>query len=138
MELQQAIDFARQHRNAVLTTQKRDGRPQLSNILYVLGDDDTFLISITAPRAKYRNIQRDPRVSIHITQDDFYAYAVIEGDAQLSPVAADPHDATVDALVAHYRGFGGEHPNWDEFRTSMVTDQRVLVTVRPTHAYGML
>jgi PPOX class probable F420-dependent enzyme len=138
MDFAKALQFAVEHRNGVLTTLKRDGRPQLSNITYHLDDDDVFRISVTATRAKYRNMVRDPRISLHIARPDFWAYAVFEGDADLSPVAKDPHDATVDELVALYRAVGGEHPNWDEYRAAMVSDQRLVVRLRPTHVYGML
>ncbi len=138
MELATALAFAKEHRNAVLVTQKRDGRPQLSNIFHTLGDDGVIRISITHDRAKYPNIARDPRVSLYFTRDDFWAYVVIEGDAELSPVAADPHDATVDELVAVYAAMIGEHPDWDDYRATMVKDRRCVVRVRPTHAYGMI
>jgi PPOX class probable F420-dependent enzyme len=138
MDLTAALEFARQHRNAVLTTQKRDGRPQLSNIIHTVGDDGLVRVSITATRAKYPNIRRDPRVSLHVTRDDFWAYVVIEGEAELSPVAADPHDATVDELVAVYKAMIGEHPDWAEYRAAMVKDKRCVVRIRPTHAYGIV
>jgi PPOX class probable F420-dependent enzyme len=138
MELDAALAFAKEHRNGVLSTQKRDGRPQLSNIIYTVGDDGVIRISITADRAKYPNIVRDPRVSVHISRDDFWAYAVIEGDAEVSPVAADAHDATVDELVAVYQAMIGDHPDWDDYRASMVKDRRCVVRIRPTHAYGMI
>ena len=35
-------------------------------------------ISVTDGRAKTANLRRDPRASLHVTRDDFYAYAVIE------------------------------------------------------------
>ena len=38
MDLSAALSFVRAHRNGVLVTQKRDGRPQLSNIIYAVGD----------------------------------------------------------------------------------------------------
>lgn len=133
-----ALAFALEHRNGVLVTQKRDGRPQLSNITYLLGQDDVFRISVTATRAKHRNMVRDPRISLHIARPDFWAYAVFEGNADLTPVAADPHDATVEELIELYRGVAGEHSNWDEYRTAMVNDQRLVVRLRPTHVYGML
>ena len=138
MDITTALEFARAHRNGVLTSIKRDGRPQLSNIVYAVGDDGALRISITADRAKYFNLVRDPRASVHISRDDFWAYVVIDGDASLMPVAADPNDATVDALVALYRSFEREHPNWDEYRAAMVTDKRTVLTIGPTHAYGML
>lgn len=138
MDLATALTFARQHPRAVLTTQKRDGRPQLSNVMFAVDDDGVVRVSITADRAKYRNLVRDPRASLHVTQDDFYAYAVLEGDVELSEVAAAPDDATVDELVDLYRAMVGEHPDWDEYRAAMVTDRRVVARLRPTHAYGML
>ncbi len=138
MELVAALDFIRPLRHAVLVTQKRDGRPQLSNIAYFLDDHNVIAISVTDGRAKTNNVRRDSRVSLHVTRDDFYAYVVVEGDAELTPVAADPGDATADALVDYYRAVAGEHPNWDEYRAAMVADKRCLVRITPTHAYGML
>jgi PPOX class probable F420-dependent enzyme len=138
MELDDALDFARAHRQGVLTTVKRDGRPQLSNVAYHVGDDGVIRISVTDGRAKTANLRRDRRASLHVTRDDFYAYVVLEGEAELTPTAASPDDATVDALVDYYRAVAGEHPDWDDYRRAMVADQRLLVLLRPTHAYGML
>jgi PPOX class probable F420-dependent enzyme len=138
MDFAAALSFALPLRNGVLTTLKRDGRPQLSNISYHLGTDDIFRVSITATRSKYHNMVRDPRVSLHVARPDFWAYVVFDGNADLSPIAADPHDATVDELVELYRAIGGEHPNWDEYRAAMVVDQRMVLRLRPMHAYGML
>src|SRR3954469_10716058 len=109
MELSSALDFARTHPQSVLVTIKRDGRPQLSNVIHHVFDDGLIRISITADRAKYRNLAREPWAALHVTRDDFFAYAVIEGDVELTPVAAGPDDATVDELVEYYRALQGEH-----------------------------
>jgi PPOX class probable F420-dependent enzyme len=138
MELTDAMDFVRSHKRGVLVTQKRDGRPQLSNIAYWVADDGVIRISITAGRAKYKNLQRTPVASLHVTRDDFYAYAVIEADVELSDVAASPDDAAVDELVDYYRAVAGEHDDWAAYRAAMVEDQRLIVRLKPTHAYGML
>jgi len=138
MELTDALDFVRAHRRGVLVTQKQDGRPQLSNIAYAVGDDGVIRISITADRAKYTNLQRTPLASLHVTREDFYAYAVIDADVELSEIASAPDDAAVDELVEQYRVIAGEHDSWDEFRQAMVRDRRVVVRLKPTHAYGML
>ena len=138
MDLATALAFARQHPRGVITAQKRDGRPQLSNVMYVVGDDGVIRVSITADRAKYANLRRDPRASLHVTREDFYAYVVLEADVTLSHVAAAPDDAAVDELVDLYRSMVGEHPDWDEYRAAMVTDRRLVARLRPTHAYGML
>jgi PPOX class probable F420-dependent enzyme len=137
MELSKALDFARGQRQGVLTTLRRDGRPQISNIVYAV-DGPTIRISVTDGRAKTKNLRRDARASLYVCGDNFWAYAVVEGAAELSPVAADPADATVDELVALYRSLSGEHPDWDEYRRAMVNDHRVVVRLTPTYAYGML
>lgn len=137
MDLAVALDYARSRHGGVLVTLKADGRPQLSNISYAVDDDGTIAISVTADRAKTRNAARDPRVSLHVTADDFWSYVVIEGDAELTPVAESPDDATVDQLVELYQALQGDHPDWDEYRAAMVNDRRLVLRLRPTHAYGM-
>ncbi|MGB8858628.1 MAG: PPOX class F420-dependent oxidoreductase [Ilumatobacteraceae bacterium] len=138
MELAAALDFIRPRRNGVLVALKRDGRPQLSNITYFLGDDGVIRISITADRAKYANLRRDPRASLYVSKEDFWGYVVVDADAELTAVAEDAHDATVEELILVYRGAVGEHPNWDEYRAAMVADHRLVVRLHPAHAYGMV
>jgi PPOX class probable F420-dependent enzyme len=122
----------------VLATVKRDGRPQLSNVSYHFDPRSTVIeVSITEPRAKTRNLRRDPRASILVSADDGWSYAVAEGTAELSPPAADPHDDTVEGLIALYRNIAGEHPDWDDYRRAMVTDRRVLMRLPISHVYGM-
>jgi PPOX class probable F420-dependent enzyme len=129
---------ARNHRG-VLATIRSDGRPQLSNLFYAYDPDaDLVRISVTADRAKTRNIAADPRVTLHVTSPDFWKWVAVDGTAELTPVAADPHDATVDELVTYYRATNGEHPDWDEYRAAMVAERRLLVRFRPEHTYGQL
>ena len=137
MDLADGLEYIRPRHRGVLVTLKADGRPQLSNIAYALGDDDIIGISVTADRAKTVNAVRDPRVSLHVTADDFWSYVVIEGSAELTPPAAAADDATVDALIDLYRSLQGEHPDWDEYRAAMVDDRRLVLSIRPTHANGM-
>ena len=122
----------------VLATIKRDGRPQLSHVTYLLDPQRlTVEMSITESRAKTRNLRRDPRASLLVSSDDGWAYAVAEGDAVLSAAAADPDDDTVEALVGLYRRIAGEHPDWDDYRRAMVTERRVMLRLPVTHLYGM-
>ena len=138
MDLRPALDFVRQRNQGVLTTIRSNGRPQLSNILYALGDDDVARISVTDNRAKTANLRRDPRASLYVLGDSFWQYVVLEGNVDVSPVAADPHDGTVEQLMVLYRaGQGKEHPDWDEFRTAMVTDRRLILAFRAERAYGI-
>jgi PPOX class probable F420-dependent enzyme len=125
------------HSLGVLATLKRDGRAQLSNIAYGWdADTATVSISVTDSRAKTRNLRRDPRVSLHVSTPDGSSYAVAEGVARLTAVAADPHDEAVESLVALYRAVQGEHPSWEEFRAAMVAEGRLVVSFTVEHVYG--
>ncbi|CAM5676863.1 hypothetical protein SHIRM173S_12324 [Streptomyces hirsutus] len=82
----------------VLVALKQDGRPQLSNVNHAYYPDERLIrVWLTDNRAKTRNLRRDPRASYHVTTSDRWAYTVAEGTAELSPVAADPHNGTVDS-----------------------------------------
>jgi hypothetical protein len=63
---------------------------------------------------------------------------VLEAEVALSEIARDPHDATVEELVAYFRAVSGEHSDWDDYRRAMVSEQRVVVRLTPTRAYGAL
>ena len=133
------LDLIAARNGGVLVTLKRDGRPQLSNINYgYYAEDRLIKVSITATRAKYRNLQRDPRASLHVSSPDFWSYAVIESTAELSPIASEPDDATVEELIELYRRVAGkEHPDWDDYRRAMVADQRVVLRLPIERVYGM-
>jgi PPOX class probable F420-dependent enzyme len=120
----------------VVTTLKRDGRPQLSNVSYTFSDG-LIRASITDGRAKTKNLRRDPRVSFYVCAPNFRAYVVAEGIASLTPVAAAPDDATVDELVEVYRAVAGEHPDWAEYREAMVSDARLVLRIPVDRVYGM-
>ena len=101
--------------------------------------DGEIVISITDDRAKTANMRRDPRVVLHITAPGEWSYVSFSGEVELSPVTTDPNDATADALVEYYeRVTGGPHPDWDDYRSAMVTDKRLVARLRPTRAVGMM
>ncbi|MGW1225719.1 TIGR03618 family F420-dependent PPOX class oxidoreductase [Streptomyces sp. NPDC002530] len=121
----------------VLVTLRKDGRPQLSNVNHFYYPDEHMVrVSVTADRAKTRNLLRDPRASYHVTSADRWAWTVVDGTADLTPVAARPDDATVEELITLYRDVQGEHPDWDDYRAAMVRDRRLVVRLRVEHVYG--
>ena len=137
MDLDAALEFASARHQGVLTTIRSNGRPQLSNIVYAV-DGTGARISVTDDRAKTRNLRRDPRASLYVVGDDFWSYVVVEAAATLTPVATSPDDPTVEELVELYRTLQGEHPDWDEYRRSMVEQGRLVVHLTPERAYGMV
>ncbi|WP_433330815.1 PPOX class F420-dependent oxidoreductase [Spirillospora sp. CA-294931] len=124
-------------RLGVLATIKGNGVPQLSPVMpFYDRDAEVIHVSITEGRAKTANLRRDPRAALEVTSSDGRAWATAEGAVRLTGPGDDPRGAEVDALVDYYRLAAGEHPDWDEYRTVMVADRRVLMTMTVEHVYG--
>jgi PPOX class probable F420-dependent enzyme len=124
-------------RLGVLATIKANGLPQLSPVTPFYDEAaGVVLVSMTEGRAKTANLRRDPRAALEVTSADSWAWATAEGTVTLTGPGTDPHGPEVEALVDHYRRAAGEHPDWDEFRSVMVSDRRVLMTMTVDHVYG--
>jgi len=132
MTEEEALEFLRTHKEAVMATIRRDGRPQLSNVLTVF-EDRQLLVSITEDRAKYHNLVRDPRVSLLVLGDNFWQYLTVDGRADLArlPEAAP--------LLRHYyeAAAGKPHPNWAEYDEAMRNEKRVLASISVEHMYPL-
>jgi PPOX class probable F420-dependent enzyme len=133
------VGLAAARNMCALATLKRDGRPQISTVSFTFDPATaTARISVVDGRAKVHNLRRDPRASIYVTSTDGWAYAVLEGTVELSPVAVNPDDDTVEELVELFRAVRvQEHPSWDEFRAAMVTDRRLVARLHVERAYGV-
>jgi PPOX class probable F420-dependent enzyme len=138
IQLGDALQWARTRQHAALITIRADGRPQSSDISY-FADGDTFVISMTDDRAKTRNIRRDPRVVLHLSDRQSWSYLSFDGTMELSPVTTSVDDATNDRLVAYYEAVAGKpHPDWAEYRAAMVGERRLLATFTPTSVVGQI
>jgi PPOX class probable F420-dependent enzyme len=130
-------DLLGEVRLGVLATIKSDGRPQLSPVTPFYDRAKGLLyVSMTHGRAKTANLRRDPRAALEVTSADGWAWATAEGTVTLTGPGTDPHGDEVGALVDYYRLAAGEHPDWDEYRSVMVADRRVLMTMTVDHVYG--
>ncbi|SDY23076.1 PPOX class probable F420-dependent enzyme [Saccharopolyspora shandongensis] len=124
-------------RLGVLATIKSDGRPQLSPVMPSYDEESGVIrISTRAGLAKTANLRRDPRAALEVTGPDGFTWATAEGTATLTGPGTDPHGPEVEALVDYYREAAGEHPDWDEYRSVMVSDRRVLITIAVERVYG--
>ncbi|MEM7140888.1 MAG: PPOX class F420-dependent oxidoreductase [Actinomycetota bacterium] len=136
MDIAHALTWATGRRNGTLITLRRDGRAQSSDIAYaVMGD--TIKISVTGDRAKTRNIARDGRVILHISEPSSYSYLSIDATAELSDITTDAGDAAADELVEVYRAIAGEHDDWDDYRRAMVDEGRCVIRLTPQSVTGM-
>jgi PPOX class probable F420-dependent enzyme len=119
----EARAFLADNHNAVLSTFRRDGRPQLSVVGATVDEQGRVIISTRQTAIKTKNLRRDPRVSVIVMSPGFYgAWAQVEGTAE---IVEQPE--ALDLLVDYYRRMAGEHDDWDEYRAAMVSEQRVLV-----------
>jgi PPOX class probable F420-dependent enzyme len=124
-------------RLGVLATIKKNGLPQLSPVTpYYDRSAGVIYVSMTDGRAKTANLRRDPRAALEVTSSDGWAWATAEGSVNLTGPGTDPHGPEVEALVQYYRSAAGEHPDWDEYRTVMVSDRRVLMALTVDRVYG--
>lgn len=125
-------------RQGVLATVAADGRPQLSNVLYVWDAGERVArISTTADRVKARNLDRDPRAALHVTGRHFWQYAVAEGPVTLSAVAAEPGDEAGRELLAVHSVFYGTQDDEDGFCKKMIAARRLVVRLRVRRVYGV-
>ncbi len=132
MNLDRAEEFIRTHSQAVMATIRRDGRPQLSNVLAVY-DEGKLVVSLTETRAKYHNLVRDPRVTLLLLGDSFWEYLSVEGTVNFT------HLPDALPLLRRYyeRGAGKPHPNWEEYDDAMRNERRVLATVTVERMYPL-
>ena len=115
--------FLRDNHRAVLATFRSDGRPQLSPVLAVVDDHGRVMVSTRETAMKTKNLRRDPRVSLCVFNDRFFGgWAQVEGQAEIVPLPE-----AMDLLVDYYRRTAGEHDDWDDYRTAMEQQRRVVV-----------
>ena len=125
MDPEAARTFIRANHRGVLATFRRDQRPQLSPIACGIDADGFAVISSRETAMKVNNVRRDPRASVCVFNDGFFGeWIQVEGTAE---VVSLPE--AMDGLVEYYRTTAGEHPDWDDYRSAMERDRRVLIRI---------
>jgi PPOX class probable F420-dependent enzyme len=130
MNRAEAEQFVRETKQAVVVTIGKNGRPQTSNALVVFHDGELWM-SITETRVKYRNLVRDPRVTLHLLGGNFWQWLAVEGTTSITHMP----DA-LPLLREYYELASGEpHPNWEEYDRAMAEEQRVLAHISIERMY---
>ena len=125
MKADEAREFIAAHHHAVLSTQRADGRPQLSPVLCTVDGGGRVLISTRETAIKTKNLRRDPHAALCVFTDGFYGQWVqVEGTAEVISLP----DA-MDVLIEYYRRTTGEHPDWADYRAAMERDRRVAIRI---------
>lgn len=120
--------FLAEPHDAFVTTINKDGSPHMTVVWYRMQGDEV-LLNTTDDRVKYRNLERDPRVSIVIGSGAHYVR--IDGNArQVATGAAalkDIHD-----LAVRYEGADvAERDTRDIYSKK----RRVTYLVKPRRVY---
>lgn len=107
---------------AIVSTHMPDGSIQ-SAPLWVDADDEHLLINTEVHRQRYRNLQRDPRVTVLVLQEGtWYRHAEVRGQV-VGEVRGPEARAHIDALTKRYMGVD-DYPN-------AIESERVILKVAP-------
>jgi PPOX class probable F420-dependent enzyme len=106
---------------AALTTLLPDGQPQ-THMMWFAVDDEHVLINTEVHRQKYKNVQRDPRVTITaVNSENPYQFIEVRGTV-VGEVRGDEARADIDALSNRYTG--------QDYGTT-VKSERVILRIEP-------
>ncbi|HEX4811299.1 MAG TPA: TIGR03618 family F420-dependent PPOX class oxidoreductase [Nonomuraea sp.] len=123
-------------RFGALATSRSGGHPHLSTVLYTWDPAQRVVrISTIDDRLKVRHLHEDPRSALYVASDDFWSYAVAEGEAELSPVTTEPGDEVGRELLAIQSGRvapAGEAA----FLRQMVAGRWLVIRLRVSRLYG--
>lgn len=121
------IDILEKAGFAHISTIGPKGEPQVSPIWYDW-DGTHVLISHTKERQKFKNLQRDERVAISITDpDNPYRYIEVRG---LVEIEDDPEKTLIHKLAKKYM-------DKDRYPYDTEKDNRVIFKITPTRVNSM-
>jgi PPOX class probable F420-dependent enzyme len=112
---------------ASVATIREDGTPHVTPV-WVDYDGEHVVFNTAAPRAKWKHLKRDPRVTVEVHSiENPYEYVTVTGTAELDE-DEDEANRHIDKMSLKYRGIPNyQHHNPDE--------RRVIVRVKPERVY---
>jgi PPOX class probable F420-dependent enzyme len=97
------LELARGRNFGALTTLLPDGHPQ-TQVMWVDADEQHLLLNTEVHRQKFRNVQRDPRVTVTIWDlEDPYRFVEVRGEV-VEKVKGQEAREHIDELSLKYRG----------------------------------
>ena len=125
MNRDDALEFVSKNHRTVLVTRKANDGLQTSPVTVGIDGDGYVVISSRETAFKVRNLRRDPRATLCVFSDTFYGkWIQIDGAADLISMP----DA-MERLVDYYRRISGEHPDWEEYRSAMQEQKRLIIRI---------
>ena len=118
--------LAQQPNFAALTTLMPDGQPQ-TQVMWVDADDTHVLINTEVDRQKWRNVERDPRVTVTvIDRENPYHYVEVRGRV-VDQVRGPEARAHIDQLSQKYFG--------RDYDPAMIATERVILRIEATKVH---
>jgi PPOX class probable F420-dependent enzyme len=97
------VELARGQNFGAITTLLPDGHPQ-TQVMWVDADDEHLLVNTEVHRQKFRNVERDPRVTLTIwDREDPYRFVEVRGEV-VEKVRGSEARRHIDELSHKYRG----------------------------------
>jgi PPOX class probable F420-dependent enzyme len=114
---------------AHLVTLMPDGSPQVTPVWVDL-DGNTVIINTAKGRLKDRNMKRDPRVALAVS-DPANPYRYVQVRGRVSDISENGGDAHIDKMAKKYL-------NQDSYPYRQAGEVRVVYRITPEHvqAYG--
>jgi PPOX class probable F420-dependent enzyme len=123
MDAEAARAFIRANHRGVLVTNRRDGRPQTSPVSATVDGEGLVVVSSRETAMKVKNLERTPWGALCSFTDQFFGdWVQVEG-----PVEIVRLPRAMPMLEDYYRSISGEHPDWQDYRTAMERDRRVML-----------
>jgi PPOX class probable F420-dependent enzyme len=109
---------------AYLSTLMNDGSPQVTPTwVDIERDDDSILINTAEGRIKHKNVSRDPRVAISIS-DQNNPYNMVSIRGRVVEQITESADEHTDKLAKKYLGM-------DKYPYRSPNEKRVILKIRP-------
>ena len=112
---------------AFLGTLMKDGSPHVSPVWIDIIDNNIILINTAKGRIKQKNVSRDPRVSISLT-DDENPYSMVTIRGQVIEQTSDGADEHIDKLAKKYL-------NTDRYPGHSPDTKRIILKIRPQKVF---
>jgi PPOX class probable F420-dependent enzyme len=119
-------------RTGKLGVVRKDGRPHVVPVWFVLDEDDTIVFTTGARTVKGHAIRRDPRVALCVDDErPPFAYVMVEGEASISE--------DLDEVLVWATRLGGRYMGADQaeaFGKRNAVPGELLVRVRPVRVHA--
>ena len=118
---EEAIEIIEGKNFAYLATSMADGSPHVAPV-WIDRNEDTLLINTVPGRLKQKNVSRDPRVTISITQEkNRYRHLFIRGK-----VIQQTKEGALDHINRLSRKYLGKDYPWDD-------KNRIILRIKPEY-----